>query len=73
MERSIQTIKRQLGATKAALSYILPSVLEAEAYITVIRLSNIIPTTNTGTKTPYEIFHDEKPKLPAYSFGTIAL
>jgi len=73
VERSIQTIKRRLGATKAALSYILP-VLEAEAYKeTVIRLRNIIPTTNTGTKTPHEIFHNEKPKLHAYSCGTIAL
>ena len=43
-ERTIQTIKRRLGATKAALSYVLSSILEAEAYITVIRLSNVIPT-----------------------------
>ncbi len=57
-ERSIQTIKRKL-ATKAALTYILPSVLETEAYITVIRLCNIIPTSNTGTLTPYEIFTKE--------------
>ena len=72
-ERSIQTIKRKLAATKAALTYILPSVLEAEAYITVIRLCNIIPTSNTGTLTPYEIFTKEKPKIPAYAFGTIAV
>ena len=72
-ERTIQTIKRRLGATKAALSYVLPSILEAEAYITVIRLSNVIPTKNTGTRTPYEIFHNEKPQVPTYSFGTIAL
>jgi len=57
VERSIQIIKRRLSATKASLSYILPSVLEAEANVTVIRLRNIIATTNTGTKTPYEIFH----------------
>jgi hypothetical protein len=48
-ERTIQTIKRRLGATKAALSYVLPSILEAEAYITVIRLSNVIPTKNSNT------------------------
>jgi len=47
-ERSIQTINRKLAATKAALSYVLPSVLEAEAYITVIRLCNIVPTSTTG-------------------------
>ena len=35
-ERSIQTIKRKLAVTKEALSYALLSVLEAEAYITVI-------------------------------------
>jgi hypothetical protein len=72
-ERSIQTIKRKLAATKAALSYVLPSVLEAEAYITVIRLCNIVPTSNTGTLTPYEIFTKEKPKIPAYAFGTLAV
>ena len=32
----------------------LKHLLEAEAYITVIRLCNIIPTSNTGTLTPYE-------------------
>ena len=48
-ERSIQTVKRKLAATKAALPYILPPILEAEAYITVIRLRNIVPTTNTST------------------------
>jgi hypothetical protein len=72
-ERSIQTVKKRLAATKAALSYVLPSVLEAEAYITVIRLCNVVPTLNTGYKTPYEIFHNEKPQLPAYAFGTIAV
>jgi hypothetical protein len=72
-ERSIQTIKRKLAATKAALSYVLPSILETEAYVSVIRLCNIIPTTNTGTRTPYEIFTKEKPKIPAYSFGTLAV
>jgi hypothetical protein len=72
-ERSTQTIKRRLAATKAALSYVLPSVLEAEAYISVIRLCNIVPTSNTGTKTPYEIFTGEKPKVPAYPFGTLAV
>jgi hypothetical protein len=72
-ERTIQTRKRRLGATKAALSCVLPSILEAEAYITVIRLSNVIPTKITGTQTLYEIFHNEKPQLPTYSFSTIAL
>ena len=43
-ERTIQTIKIRLGDTKAALSYVLLSILEAEAYITVIRLSNVIST-----------------------------
>ena len=50
-ESSIQTVKRKLAATKAALSYILPLILEAEAYVTVIQLCNIVPTTNTGTLT----------------------
>jgi hypothetical protein len=72
-ERSIQTVKRKLAATKAALSYVLLPILEAEAYITVIRLCNIVPTTNTGTRTPYEIFTKEKPKIPAYAFGTLAV
>jgi hypothetical protein len=72
-ERTIQTVKRRLAATKAGLSYVLPSILEAEAYVTLIRLSNIIPTVNTNARTPYELFHREKPKVPAYAFGTIAL
>ena len=70
--RTIQTIKRRLGSTKAALSNVLPSILKAESYITVIRLRNVISTKNTGTP-PYEIFHIENPQLPTYSFGTIAL
>ena len=72
-ERSIQTIKRKLAVTKAALSYVLPSVLEAEAYITVIQLCNIVPTSNTDTLTPHEMFTKEKPKIPAYAFGTLAV
>ena len=48
-----------------------PPILEA--YITVIRLCNIVPTTNTGTLTPYEIFTKEKPKIPTYAFGTLAV
>ena len=64
LERSIQTVKRKLAATKAALSYILPPILEAETYITVNRLCNIVPTGNTGTLTPYEIFKEGKAKNP---------
>jgi len=60
LERSIQTVKRKLAATKAALSYILPPILETEAYITVNRLCNIVPTANTGTLKPYDFFQKRK-------------
>ena len=69
-ERSIQTIKRKLTATKAALSYVFPSLFEAEAYITVIWLCNIVPISNTSTLTPYEIYTKET-KDPSLCFSKI--
>jgi len=53
-----------------SLSYLLPSVLETEAFITV-RLCNIVPTSNAGTLTPYKIFTKEKLKIQVYAFGTL--
>ena len=41
VERIIQTIKRRLRAT---VRDVLPGVLELEAHVMIIRLSNIIPT-----------------------------
>ena len=55
-----------------SLSYLLPSVLETEAFITV-RLCNIVPTSNAGTLTPYKIFTKEKLKIQVYAFGTLAV
>jgi hypothetical protein len=48
---------------EASLSCILLTVLEAEAYVTIIRLCNTLPTKNTVTRTPYEVFHKSKPNL----------
>ena len=67
-ERSIQTINRKLAATKAALSYVLQSVLEAEAYITVIQLYNIVPTCNTGGRYSLQNFYKRKTKDPSLCF-----
>ena len=43
-ERSIQTMKKRLASTKASLSYILSTVLEADTYVTIIRPCLTLPT-----------------------------
>jgi hypothetical protein len=67
-ERRVQIVNRRLAAIKAALSYVLPNLLEVEAYINIIQLCNMLPTINMGTKTPHELFKRQKPSLPLYSF-----
>ena len=70
-ESALSGIKGKFRATAASLPYSLPSVLECEAYISVITTSNMLPSSMTGTRTPHEIFTHQKPTLPAYTFGTI--
>jgi hypothetical protein len=72
-ERFIQTIKRRNAATLANLTYVLPSSLEAEAYLSTIRHSNSLPTTNTLLTTPYCAFTHTKPFIPEYAFGTLGM
>lgn len=71
IERTIQTIKYRLAALKASLPYVLPSFLEAEAVLHVIKMYNIIPTTTTGRFTPYQLVTGSKPDVPMYPFGTV--
>jgi hypothetical protein len=72
-ERTIQTIKLRLAAVKASLSYCLPDMLVAEAYLSVIRQYNSMPTKTTGNMTPFQAFTRTKPQVPTYSFGTIGM
>jgi hypothetical protein len=39
----------------------------------VVDKLNSLPTTNTGQITPLEAFTGKKPKVPAFSFGTISV
>jgi hypothetical protein len=71
IERTIQTVKYRLAALKAGLPYVLPSFLETEAVLHVIKMYNIIPTTTTGRFTPYQLITGSKPDVPMYPFGTI--
>jgi hypothetical protein len=73
IERKIQTIKSRLSALRASLSYEIPSTLDAEAYLTIIRQANSLPTTQTVDKSPFELFTGTKPLIPDYAFGTIAV
>jgi hypothetical protein len=73
VERFVQTIKRRRDATLAALTYILPSSLEAESFLSTIRLCNSLPTVNTDLITPYQAFTQTKPIIPSHSFGTIGI
>jgi len=50
-KKSEPSIQRKLAATQAAQPYILPPILEAEAYITAILLCNIVTMAITGTLT----------------------
>ena len=63
-ERSIQTIKGRLAAMKAHLPFVLPKYLEAEAVLSIINTSNMVPTSNTGTISPYQAFNGSKPIVP---------
>jgi hypothetical protein len=73
VERKIQTIKSRLSALKASLSYDLPPSLNAEAYLSIIRQSNSLPTTQSVNKSPIELFTGTKPQIPDHPFGTIAV
>ena len=48
-ESALSGIKGKFRATAASLPYSLPSVLECEAYISVITTSNMLPSSMTGT------------------------
>lgn len=73
VERTIQTIKSKVRAIRHQLPFILPSCLDAELFLTVIRYNNMVPTINTGGQTPFQMFTGQKPFLPAHGFGTIGM
>ena len=68
-ERHIQTLKSRTRAMIAQLSYELPESLKCEAYLATIITNNRIPNKITGTQTPYELVHGQKPPMPQFYFG----
>jgi hypothetical protein len=71
IERTIQTLKYRLASLKAGLPFILPPYLECEAVLHIIKMYNIIPTSNTGHFTPFQLVANKKPDLPQFAFGTV--
>ena len=58
---------------KAYLPFLLPKSLEAEAVNAIVTTSNMVPTANTSTMTPYQVFTVHKPTALTYAFGTFGV
>jgi hypothetical protein len=69
MERYVQTIKARKRAVEAYLDYELPAKLELELYLYTIAKLNLLPNTQTGTMSPYQLVTGQRPTLPKYYFG----
>jgi len=73
VERSIQTLKGRKRAMLAALAYELPPELDAEAYMTAIKLMNCTVNSASGVLTPHQLVTGQRPTIPPYYFGQTGL